>query len=86
MRALPRCRRCDSDRVLDVSGKTGDLSSYMYQGREGEGYVPGVAGIGEGDYVNLRACLECGQLQGDWPQETPESLTLETADDAEEGY
>ena len=33
-------------------------------GLEKEGYMPRVAGLGGGDYINLTVCLDCGQLQG----------------------
>jgi len=31
------------------------------------GYVPYGLGIGGGDYMNIRVCLDCGQLQGAFP-------------------
>ena len=32
-----------------------------------EGYVPGEIGIGGGDYIRMDICLDCGQVQGEFP-------------------
>lgn len=72
------CQRCGSDRVLSVGGKSSDCNSYQFGGVEREGYLPRVTGLCGGDYYELDACLECGQLQGVWPQPTPEELLPET--------
>ncbi len=32
-----------------------------------DGYVPNDLGIGGGDYVEFRLCLNCGQMQGNYP-------------------
>jgi hypothetical protein len=55
------CQRCDSNRILSISGKTSDLCSSLYAGREYNGYIPHNLGIGGGDYIEFDLCLECGQ-------------------------
>jgi len=63
------CQKCNSERVLQVCAKCSDLCSY----RTGEGkwvsdYVPANKGLGEGgDYVEIAFCMDCGQMQGNFP-------------------
>lgn len=35
--------------------------------KEHDGYVLGDFGIGGGDYMEMELCLDCGQMQGDFP-------------------
>jgi hypothetical protein len=39
---------------------------------EGDNYVSLGIGVGGGDYIEFKFCLECGQIQGEWPVEDPE--------------
>ena len=59
---------CGSERIANVSGKTGDLISVRLGENEiaGEG-VPDDMGIGGGDYIRFRYCLDCGRIHGDFP-------------------
>lgn len=66
------CRRCNNDRIASISGKCSDLSFFRYQGKEKEGYVQDGVGVGGGDYIELDWCLECGQIQDDFPMPDPE--------------
>ena len=64
------CQRCKSERVAHVSAKCSDLFNMDIGEKEYEGYVPGdvVFGLGcHGDYVRFNICLDCGQMQGHWP-------------------
>lgn len=66
------CSRCN--RVLSFSGKTSDLCFMsMAAGLNHDGYVLGGVNLGGGDYLEGSVCLECGQLQGEWPVPNPES-------------
>ena len=38
-----------------------------YKEQEHYGYVPNGLNIGGGDYCEIDYCLECGQLQGEFP-------------------
>jgi hypothetical protein len=65
------CERCGSSRILDFSAKCSDLSGGSIGNRGWDGYVPNDLGIGGGDYVEFKLCLDCGQAVGEWP--LPES-------------
>lgn len=43
-------------------------------GERHRGYAPSLSDICENDYTDLSVCLECGQLQGTFPKETPVEL------------
>lgn len=66
------CIRCNSERIIQVSGKTSDCYGHTLQGKNYEGYVPFNIGIGGGDYIEFTYCLDCGQIQGDFPAGDPE--------------
>lgn len=62
------CQRCGSNRIASVSGKTSDCFNGEIDGKDYDGYVPNDIGLGDGgDYIEFTYCLECGQIQGDWP-------------------
>jgi len=61
------CQRCKSNKVATVSAKCSDMCYWRLGHGERDGYVPTEMGIGGGDYVEFDYCLDCGQLQGDWP-------------------
>lgn len=62
-----KCQRCGSHRVASVSGKCSDLGSFSIRSIYHDGNMPGDVGIGGGDYIKFDYCLDCGQLQGDFP-------------------
>lgn len=64
-----KCQRCESDRIMTVSGKCSDLCCANINGNDHDGYVPKDIGLKDryGDYVELDYCLNCGQIQGKWP-------------------
>ena len=66
------CRKCGSDRIMMVSGKTSDCFYGDYNGYEIDGYVPDDIGIGGNDYIDFNYCMNCGQIVGDWPIEEPD--------------
>lgn len=62
------CQKCNSDNIISVTGKTSDLVNIQHtNGIEISGYIPENLGIGSGDYLRFRVCLDCGQIQGVWP-------------------
>ena len=69
---MSNCSNCESDRIVSISAKCSDLcSAQMFCGDnsiEHDGYVPNDMGIGGGDYIEFEFCLECGQIQGEWPR------------------
>ena len=67
------CQRCKSERILHINGKCSDLSYGASSGEhEQNGSVPTDIGLLDkyGDYVELRYCLNCGQIQGHFPVDT----------------
>jgi hypothetical protein len=68
-----KCIRCGEDKILDISGKTSDCFSFALPdgSNSGSTYVPGEIGIGRGDYVEFKYCLNCGQIQDKFPKELP---------------
>ncbi len=68
-----KCSKCNSVRIADITGKTADLCHItVMDNYEHDGDVPRDMGIGGGDYLSFSYCLECGQIQGDFPIPTTE--------------
>lgn len=68
------CKRCSSDRLMGISAKTSDRLNLSVGAVGYRGYTPptpvllgGDFSPGFEDYVVLTVCLNCGQLQGDFP-------------------
>lgn len=64
---MSNCHRCNSTRIGDMSAKCSDCFSITIESNEHQGYVPCDIGIGSDDYVEMRYCLDCGQIQGKFP-------------------
>lgn len=75
------CQNCGSSRIVGVNAKTADRVGISVSNNQHVGYVPDDLGIGSGDYINFDYCLECGQIEGEWPLPTAE---LEIVDDNSE--
>jgi hypothetical protein len=69
---MDKCQRCESTRLASITSKSSDCNFVQVGDNEKDGYVPSDMGIGGGDYVEFVWCLECGQIQGDWPVESTE--------------
>lgn len=61
------CQRCKSIRIANVTAKCSDCCGIDIGDYSHEGSIPKDLGIGGGDYVDFAYCLECGQLQGQFP-------------------
>lgn len=65
------CKRCKSERLVSVCGKTSDQCSLVERetGKGRYGYVYGGIGLGNEseDYIEFTYCLNCGQMQGRFP-------------------
>lgn len=64
------CQRCGGGRIVDICAKCSDCCSCSLanDGKKcGNGYVPGDMGVGGGDYVEFSLCLDCGQVQAEFP-------------------
>ena len=69
------CQRCDSERVLYASAHCSDCFQVRGAIHEYTGYVPDDLGIGGGDNMTIEYCLDCGQIQGEFPISEPEFIT-----------
>ena len=69
---MQTCQRCNSDRLLSGGGKSSDMNHFNYKDVDRGGYVPYIENVGGGDDIYIEVCLECGQLQGAWPQPDPD--------------
>ena len=69
---MNNCQRCNSDRVASIGAKCSDCCGYDFGDKSSDGYVPYEVGIGGGDYVEFKYCLECGQIQGKFPVAEPD--------------
>jgi hypothetical protein len=61
------CDNCCSERIISITGKCCDCFIAEYKGIDYDGYVLSEAGIGGGDDIEMRYCLECGKIQGNFP-------------------
>jgi len=62
------CISCKKPNIMRVVAKCGDL--YCGDHAKGESsYVPSGLGIGGGDYIDFKLCLNCGQIQDKFPKE-----------------
>ena len=69
------CIQCDSDRILEISGKCSDMCGLNFKGVDYDGDVPNDLGIGGGDYIEVDICLACGMVQGLSDHPDPEFYT-----------
>ena len=61
---IATCRRCGAPRLALILARCSDMCSVDLAGTHEHGYVPRDLGIGGGDDLHFRYCLECGQIQG----------------------
>lgn len=71
-----QCKRCNSDSILHFSSKTSDRFHAEFKGMEHGGYVLSGLSIGSGDYIEIDACMQCGQIQGEFP--VPDEKVLDS--------
>ena len=62
-----KCQSCNSENIVDICGHSKDLAQIEYKGITREGYLPEIENICGGDDIQIKVCLECGQMQGSWP-------------------
>mgnify|MGYP003406024150 FL=1 len=61
------CQKCKSERIMCVFAHCQDCCVIELDNREHQGYVPYDLGIGGGDDVQIKLCMNCGTVQGTWP-------------------
>lgn len=65
---MQHCQKCNSSRVAKVNAKCDDRCIFAIDYRRQSDYVPRKAGLGAGgDYLQMDYCLNCGQIQGNFP-------------------
>lgn len=74
-----KCQRCNSKRLLNFSAHCRDCFSCDLDGIEYNGYVPDFD-FGGGDDVCMTVCLDCGQVQGEFPHQKIEKLEPDLSD------
>lgn len=62
------CQKCNSERVCSVQSHASDCHFVRIGEKESYGYLPSDLGIGGGDDLEMEFCLDCGQIQGDFPR------------------
>ena len=67
MAKTQNCQTCNSNRVISVMGHCNDRFVAEFGKEQYEGYVPRDLGIGGGDEIEMKYCLNCGQIQGSFP-------------------
>ena len=68
------CIKCSSDRIFSFDASHDDRFCCSFKGeRKVEAdYAPYIQGICGGDDTGFSLCLECGQVQDNFPKEFPE--------------
>lgn len=61
------CQQCGSTRIANIAVNASDCHFVTLGEQEHIGYLPRDLGVGGGDYVKMKYCLDCGQIQGKWP-------------------
>jgi len=64
---MMKCQRCKSKRIANIEGKSSDCNAGHVGDKGWNGYIPDDLGIGGGDYFSLTWCLDCGQIQDNFP-------------------
>lgn len=71
------CQNCNKNKTVEILGKVSDcfnakiseIDHSSPMSHSYEGYVPQELGIGRGDYIEFTYCLNCGQIQGNFPKQ-----------------
>ena len=62
-----KCQACGSERLADLSTMC-DMCIVNIGEREYTGQVPDDIGVSaDGQFIEFQWCLDCGQIQGQWP-------------------
>lgn len=68
------CKSCGSQRIRSISAKCDDRCQIYdtHNNIERNDYVPPIQ-IGGGDYIKFKYCLDCGKIQGKFPEKDLET-------------
>lgn len=82
---MDKCISCGKKRLAKIGAKCDDNCAVAVGGRAKHGYAPSDMELGPGgDYVIFRYCLDCGQIQGDFPLNQTELEAVAEEDEDEE--
>lgn len=75
MNTNDECQKCYSKRLAFINAKSSDLCDVEipFVDFEKSGYLPHYLGIGGNNDVDFAYCLDCGQIQGNFPITLPEN-------------
>jgi len=69
------CQKCGSDRILHLNCKHDDrFGCYVGDFEIENDYAPHIDDLCGGDYTDFVVCLDCGQMQGEFPKPLVEGL------------
>ena len=60
-----KCQKCGSERIAVMNAKCPDGFELMIGSDQYR--LPVIPGLCEGEYIEPKVCLDCGQCQGEWP-------------------
>lgn len=80
------CQKCNTVAIVQVSSKASDRNWFRHLHREHDGYVLRDMGIGSGDYVDFSFCINCGQIQGEWPKKIHGRIVAKETHGYQEGH
>jgi hypothetical protein len=64
--------KCQSTNIIGVNGRCSDRCVIETPaGTIGPDYVPYNLGIGGGDDISFKLCMNCGMIQDKWPKSLP---------------
>ncbi len=63
---IEQCQDCQSDRVLTITARAKDMHTYQLDTEEATHCYAAIFET-DRDTTELSICLECGQVQGDFP-------------------
>ncbi len=81
------CIKCNSDRIANIYAHSKDLGNFTYDKLDidHDGYFPEIQGICDGDDADIEFCLECGQIQANFPI-TDKQIKLAVSFDEDDEY
>ena len=72
---MDTCQRCESERLADIQAHHNDLFFLSIESDNinvEADYAPNIEGICNGDDTQFCFCMDCGQIQGEFPKHVEE--------------
>lgn len=77
-----KCQKCKSEKIVSMCAKCPDGFDVDFYGKNYESVV--IKNISDGEYVDPKICLDCGQCQGKFPVDFPIVIDIEEKNRQEE--